>query len=247
MISNSLLFRVRKMNVISASKTACLSPLSIIANSYEVFSPTKLDTDLSYKNNIIRHVNNGGSVEGATEYDSVFEMHELYQFKGLVYRSEVELRDVSIEGFKSKNDLLDQKNYQESTGIGVDDKNSVERIAVGATGQSGVSTAKKYSNCQGYGDYHYVIDTRLFPPEYKAFDLEMNMTMNSLSYDDSSEVNVTHIPNYAIIGVFQGDAVHEIKSLPEYWASICWDDTIGEALKESMVKNYNADHKHTIR
>lgn len=115
-------------------------------------------------------------------------------------------------------------------------------MGVGATGQSGVSTAKDFDHCKNYGNIHYVIDTKLLPSHHKAFDMESNTVNNRLNYDGSNEVNITHIPNYAIIGVFGEENPSNIKSLPAYYGEIMMDEEAAGELKQSMIDNYQKDH-----
>lgn len=199
----------------------------------------KIDDTGAFRDGIIKHINNGSSVEGDVKYDSALAGRRLFQFRGLVYRSEGALREeVFNSGFKSKNDLSNARNYQESTGIGLDDGRS-GLMAVGATGQSGVSTAKEYGKCKAYGRFHYVIDTRMLSGQHKAFDIESNTRENGLAYDGSSEVNITEVPNYAIVGIFEDENQQGIKSLPSYWEEVMCE---GDNVTESMNQRYQDDN-----
>ncbi|MGF6401588.1 hypothetical protein ABH905_005254 [Pseudomonas frederiksbergensis] len=216
---------------------------SVSAPIMKGVDPTKIDNCPAFREQIVKNISTGNLVEGSVVFDSTLDGHDLHQFKGLVYRSESEFRPSILEnGFESKNDISTPENYRESTGIGIKDGNSDSGVGVGATGQSGVSTAKEYDKCKSYGNIHYVVDTRLLPPSEKAFDMENNTKSNKLTYDDSSEVNITRIPSYAIVGVFEGDAPRGIMSLPAYYSTIMFDEEEGKEIKKTMIKNYSVDH-----
>ncbi|WGL58868.1 hypothetical protein QEJ31_10075 [Pigmentibacter sp. JX0631] len=123
----------------------------------------------------------------------------LYSYTGIVFRSET--RDYTIikadTGFKSQNKLDIPLNLLEAQGIGA---------SKGASGRSGVSTAKNLSKAIGYcitsGGPMYVINTAKIGALNTAYDFDSIVVKNYPFHvhDFANEVNVTYIPKEAIIG-----------------------------------------------
>jgi hypothetical protein len=124
----------------------------------------------------------------------------LFGYQGIVFRGDSRwpTQINRAGGFMSRKDLSSAENKLEAQGLGA---------GIGATGQSGVSTAKEYWGSvvymtQGAPDgYIYIIDTRLIPPTEAAYDLQSIVNQNGYEVKDvGAEVNVTAAPMNAVIG-----------------------------------------------
>lgn len=125
----------------------------------------------------------------------------LYSYEGLVFRGDSRSPSDIIEGgdgFKSKRDLSAPENMLEAQGLGQ---------GIGATGQSGVSCAKKLDGAfpyctTGQVGYVYIVDTTRLGPGNKAYDMADISMKNGFKTTDETggEVNVTSIPPSAIVG-----------------------------------------------
>lgn len=122
-------------------------------------------------------------------------------FQGIVYRGDG--RNLSTicnsGGFKSRNNLTIKQNLYEAYGMGTD-KNG--NISAGATGQSGVSTAKAFMDSVYYSNGQvYVIDSQNL--------LSFDMSTISIQYkgidETGGEVNILDIPCSNIIGYYNVD------------------------------------------
>ncbi|MDD3267034.1 MAG: hypothetical protein PHC75_07650 [Burkholderiales bacterium] len=145
-----------------------------------------------------------GKLEDAwTENDTKGRQVKMKTFHGIVYRGDSRnlLAICNSGGFKSRNDLTIRKNLYEAYGIGTDENGN---ISEGATGQSGVSTAKAFMNAVYYSNGHvYVIDSQNL--------LSFDMPTISIQYkgidETGGEVNILNIPCDNIIGYYKVDAV----------------------------------------
>ena len=127
---------------------------------------------------------------------------KLYSYEGLIFRGDSRPPKTIIEsngGFKSKNSLANPQNLLEAQGLSE---------TIGATGQSGVSCAKKldgaFPYC-AYGQtkgYVYIVDTTKLGHGNKAYDMADISMRNGFKATDETggEVNVTNIPPSAIVG-----------------------------------------------
>lgn len=151
-------------------------------------------------------IQTGGSVQqDVNTTDDNNKSVTLYTFSGVVFRSDS--RDAatiaSSGGFSGRQDLSDPNNLKEAQGI-------LTNKGLGATGQSGVSTASSMDGAFNYGEFAegrnrmYVIDTTKLGNE-KAYDMSANVTNNYSDRTDETggEVNITHVPNSAILGYIE--------------------------------------------
>jgi hypothetical protein len=128
----------------------------------------------------------------------------LHHYDGIVFRADgrpfwmIRLAG----GMHSRNDLSKAENLLEAQGLAYDK-------GAGATGQSGVSTAKKIEGAIAYyqGGTFYIIDTRQLGNGRYAYDMEANLhsTNHPRAHEVGGEVNVTDIPMRAIMGCIQLD------------------------------------------
>ena len=126
----------------------------------------------------------------------------LHHYDGIVFRADGRsfetIRDAG--GMHSRNDLNKAENLLEAQGLAYDK-------GAGATGQSGVSTAKKIEGAIAYyqGGAFYIIDTRQLGNGRYAYDMEANLrsTNHPRPHEVGGEVNVTDIPMRAIMGCIQ--------------------------------------------
>lgn len=142
-----------------------------------------------------------GSVMRTAPGTGVQKECKLYSYEGLVFRGDSRPPETIIEasgGFKSKNDLTRPENMLEAQGLGQ---------GIGATGQSGVSCAKKLDGAfpyctTGQVGYVYIVDTTKLGQGNKAYDMADISMKNGFKATDETggEVNVTDIPPSAIIG-----------------------------------------------
>lgn len=149
------------------------------------------------------------------------DRNRLFEYRGLVFRGDSrtpqQIRNAG--GFQSRRDLGVPENLLEAQGLAV---------SKGATGQSGVSTAKRiehalpYCNSGARDGYIYVVDTRRLPANQHAYDMA-GITVNN-GYKDTDEtggeVNVTHIPTAAIVGWLAVENADDVIDHPQGMASI---------------------------
>lgn len=128
---------------------------------------------------------------------------QLFAYQGIVFRGVSKLPEAIKQenGFHSKKALSDPEHLLEAQGLSA---------GKGATGLAGVSTAKELAYVLPYctgastdGDgYIYIIDTRRLPKEETAYDMAAITIHNKHKETDETggEVNITRVPNSAIVG-----------------------------------------------
>ena len=128
----------------------------------------------------------------------------LHHYDGIVFRADGRpfWKIRLAGGMHSRNNLSKAENLLEAQGLAYDK-------GAGATGQSGVSTAKKIEGAIAYytrGAF-YIIDTRQLGNGRYAYDMEANLhsTNYPRAHEVGGEVNVTDIPMRAIMGCIQLD------------------------------------------
>ena len=153
--------------------------------------------------------------EGAELADADEVKRKTFTFGGIVFRGADRSWDGLKEsgGFKSQNALSEIANWREAAGLGTGPKGKI--ISRGATGKSGVSTAKTPLGALIYrGKSHslYVIDTTKIPRgehpwEGKAWDMDRTYSANGFGEEKGKvpgamggEVNCSGIPLSAVIG-----------------------------------------------
>lgn len=170
-------------------------PPPAITNQKQLFDWLRLQSGTAS-----RLVHYGAPVELAERAGNARE-DRLFGYSDLVFRgdsrSPADLRR-RWGGFTSRNDLAQDANRLESQGLGT---------GIGATGQSGVSTAKEFWGSVAYmsagrrDGYIYVIDTRALPPGERAYDIESVVRHNQYPVKDvGAEVNITQAPMSAVMG-----------------------------------------------
>ncbi|WP_143747051.1 hypothetical protein [Chitinimonas sp. BJB300] len=143
-----------------------------------------------------------GEVVGLPYHADNKRKDRLYAYQGLVFRgdSRIPTDIAAIDGFEGGKDLRLPDNLLEAQGL--------LGLAVGATGQSGVSTAKKLEDAFYYcsagkrDGYIYIVDTAKLPAREAAYDMAAIIIQNGYRKDDltGGEVNVTKIPFAAVVG-----------------------------------------------
>ncbi|MGQ5524681.1 hypothetical protein ACUHMQ_15665 [Chitinimonas sp. PSY-7] len=153
----------------------------------------------------------------------------LFGYQGLVFRGDTRAPHLvaGSDGFDSKKVLHVPVNLLEAQGL--------LGPAMGATGQAGVSTAKKLENafyyCAGMHDgYIYIIDTARLPALEAAYDMAEITIQNGYKKSDETggEVNVTKIPFAAVVG----------------WITIPNADDVLADGADAMLRTLNIDWVH---
>lgn len=181
----------------------------------------------------------GAVTEGPTATDAAKNTKRTFHYKGIVFRAagRAPARIKNEGGFHSLKDLSKPENLTEAMGLGTrvvekpdTSKPSTDKDAPaaapkpeaeaepkvtigawGATGRSGVSTAKSVDGALGYrgaGEWIYVIDTSKLPEGQHAWDMESTVYENGYKTRDGEdetggEVNCSDIPLDAIVGWVQ--------------------------------------------
>jgi hypothetical protein len=158
----------------------------------------------------------------------------LFSFEGIVFRADNRLYPAikADRGFKSIKDLTNPLNLQEAQGVG---------FTKGASGQSGVSTAKKVEKmmvyCSGLGRTLFVINTEKIGIKNQAFDFDKIVKFNYAVDEHAMEVNMTSVPYQAIIGWFPIDFCNKYEILSKSEKDI--DDFITKNFAGSKEKFLN--------
>lgn len=176
------------------------SPFPKISNAAELF---EFMFTLSEKKKVGRTVEvDGPKVRRIDPQTQVQTENKLYTYEGIVFRGDSRTPQTIVEqsgGLKSKNDLRNPANMLEAQGLG---------LGIGATGQSGVSCSKELYGVLPYCDsgqrdgYVYIIDTSKLGNTERAYDMAgISMGNGHKTVDETGgEVNITNIPESAIIG-----------------------------------------------
>lgn len=221
----------RSTAVTGTAKSASATPLPKIRSQAEF---------VSFFRTLSATAQYGSVQEDDTAQDADGNEKKTFVFKGFVFRSDDRGpgHKTMKQGFTSRNDLAVPENKTEAMGLGV--KVDGKGAGWGATGQSGISTAKTVDGAIGYlnpGGTFYIIDTTKLPAGQKAWDLESNLYENGYKErpktkaknDDfvrpgfdrpeevpldetNGEVNVSAIPKSAIVGwvTFKGRNVVDV-------------------------------------
>ena len=166
----------------------------------------------------------GGEVtEDAPVNDGYGQSRKIFTYQGFVFRCAEDDSDaVFAGGFRSVNSLDDPTNLQEAMGLGEpqqDEDGIAGYMALGATGENGVSTAKTIGQSIPYLQPRknpapgsgipelrkiYVIDTTKLPGGEKAWDLDAIFYGNDFHRISGTrtegEVNISSVPPEAVVG-----------------------------------------------
>lgn len=216
--SSSMLSRSTSASSSSSSSSSSASTVS----STRTQPPA--DTTIHTRDDLHRFVTGGrpvGTVVETGRSDLLADQNRLFEFQGLVFRGDSRTpQQIRTDGgFRSRNDLNVPANRLEAQGLAA---------GKGATGQSGVSTAKQiehalpYCNSGQRDGYVYIVDTRRLPPTEHAYDMAGITMENGYKNTDETggEVNVTHIPNSAIVGWVSVEDADDVIDHPQGIGSI---------------------------